>query len=120
MSNDQNVRIHELLDYVRDGRIMEAMREFYDEQVIMEEPAYGRTIGLAANLSREQQFVDSVAEFKNFEAPVVTVGDGASSYENVMDWTNTDGEDVHVEQVAVQRWRNGKITHERFYYNVGP
>lgn len=76
MSNDQNVRIHELLDCIRDGRIMEAMQEFYDEQVVMEEPACGRTVGLGAHLSREQQFVDSVAEFKKFEAPVVTVGDG--------------------------------------------
>jgi len=54
MSNDQNVRIQELLEYIRNGRIMDAMREFYAEDVVMEEPAYGRTEGLAANLDREQ------------------------------------------------------------------
>ena len=119
MSTEQSVRIHELLDYIRNGRIMDAMREFYDDDVVMEEPAYGKTVGLAANLTREQQFVDSIKEFKGFEAPAVTVGDETSCYENAMDWTTTDGKDIHVEQVAVQRWQGGKIVHERFYYNMG-
>lgn len=111
-----DVRIHELLDYIRDGRIMDAMKEFYADGVVMTEPAYGDTVGLAANLEREQAFVDSVKAFKNFEANAVAVGDGVSIYENVMDWTTVDDQDIHVEQVAVQKWEGGKIVHERFYY----
>ena len=114
-----NVRINELLEYIRNGKIMEAMQEFYADNVVMEEPMYGKTIGLKANLEREQKFVDSVAEFKGFEAPKVTTGENSSAYENVMDWKSTDGKDMHVEQVAVQEWRDGKIVHERFYYNMG-
>ena len=114
--SDNNVRIHELLDYVRQGRIMDAMKEFYADDVVMTEPAYGDTVGLAANLEREQKFVDSVKAFKNFEAPAVAVGDGVSLYENVMDWTDVNDNDIHVEQVAVQKWKDGKIVHERFYY----
>ena len=115
----QNVRIHELLDYIRNGRIMDAMREFYADDVVMEEPAYGKTIGLAANLQREQNFVDSVKAFKNFTADRVAVGDDFSIYENTMDWTDVNDRDVHVEQVVVAAWKGGKITHERFYYNMG-
>ena len=111
-----NVRIHELLDYIRNGKIMDAMKEFYAEDVVMTEPAYGETVGLAANLDREQAFVDSVKAFKNFEAPSVAIGDGVSIYENVMDWTDVNDNDIHVEQVAVQQWKDGKIVHERFYY----
>jgi hypothetical protein len=114
--SDNNVRIHELLDYIRNGRIMDAMKEFYAEDVVMEEPAYGKTASLATNLDREQRFVDSVKAFKNFETPAVAVGDGVSSYENVMDWTDVNDNDIHVEQVAVQKWQDGKIVHERFYY----
>jgi len=113
--SDTNVRLHALLDTIRAGRIMDAMREFYADDAVMEEPAYGKTVGLAANLAREQKFIDSVAQFKGFEARPM-IGDGVSSYENVMDWIGTDGKDYHVEQVAVQTWKNGKITHERFYY----
>ena len=116
---ENQVRIHELLDYVRQGRIMDAMREFYAEDVVMEEPAYGKTVGLAANLEREQKFVDSVKEFKNFETPRVSVGDGVSIYENVMDWVDVNDNPVHVEQVAVATWKDGKIIEERFYYDTG-
>ncbi len=112
----QNVRINELLDYIRNGRIMEAMKEFYADDVVMQEPAYGKTVGLAANLKREQKFVDSVKAFKSFETPAVAVGDGVSLYENAMDWTDVDGNEIHIEQVAVQKWKDGKIVHERFYY----
>lgn len=116
--SDQNVRIRELLDFIASGRIMEAMNEFYGEEVTMEEPAYGATVGLPANLEREQAFVDSVATFKTFEAKNVTTSADASSYENVMAWTTTEGQDVRIEQVAVQEWKNGKIVRERFYYNA--
>jgi ketosteroid isomerase-like protein len=116
-TTDPNVRLHELLDFIRNGKIMDAMREFYADDVVMEEPRYGKTQGLKANLEREQQFVDSVAEFKNFQTPAVAVGDGVGVYENVMDWKTTDGDDMHVEQVVVQQWKDGKIVHERFYYD---
>ena len=112
-------RINELLDYIRTGRIMDAMNEFYADDVVMTEPAYGDTVGLAANLEREQKFVDSVAEFKGFETPAVAVDGNTSIYENIMDWTGTDGTDFHVEQVVVAKWNDeGKIVHERFYYNA--
>ncbi|MEM1212903.1 MAG: SnoaL-like domain-containing protein [Planctomycetota bacterium] len=110
-----SVRINELLEYVQQGRIMDAMREFYADDVLMEEPAYGTTAGLQANLDREQQFVNSVKEFKGFTAKVA-VGENFSAYENTMDWVDQDGNDVHVEQVAVQDWKDGKIVRERFYY----
>jgi hypothetical protein len=116
---DRNVRIHELLDYIRQGRIMDAMQEFYAENVIMEEPAYGKTEGLAANLEREQAFVDSVKEFRGFEATRVAVGEGVSIYENVMDWLDVQDQAMHVEQVVVADWRDGKIVRERFYYDMG-
>ena len=114
--SDNNVRINELLEYVRNGRIMDAMSAFYADEVVMEEPAYGKTVGLAANLKREQAFVDSVKAFKKFETPSIAIGEDVSLYENVMEWTDVEGNDIHVEQVAVQKWQGGKIIHERFYY----
>ena len=114
------VRINELLDYIRNGRVMDAMNEFYADDVVMTEPAYGATEGLAANLTREQQFVDSVAEFKAFETPTVAIDGNTSMYQNVMEWRGSDGKDYHVEQIVVAEWNEqGKITHERFYYDRG-
>lgn len=112
-------RLDDLIDYIRSGRIMEAMTEFYDESAVMEEPAYGKTEGLAANLEREQQFVDGVKEWKGFDVIAKGAGDDVSFYEHTMDWVTTDGQAVHVEQVAVAKWKDGKIVHERFYYSMG-
>lgn len=114
----KKVRIHEMLDYIREGRIMAAMQEFYADDVVMEEPTYGKTVGLPANLEREQKFVDSVKEFKGFSAENVATGDDVSFYENVMDWVDLNGNDIHVEQVSVAKWKNGKIVQERFYYDI--
>ena len=119
MNATNNVRIEELLDYVRQGRIMDAMKEFYADDVVMTEPMYGDTVGLAANLEREQHFVDSVKEFTNFQVTAKGVGDDVTFYENVMDWIDTDDQPQHVEQLVVARWKDGKIVHERFYYNMG-
>lgn len=110
------VRIHELLDYVRQGRIIDGINEFYADDVVMEEPMYGKTEGKAANLVREQHFVDSVAEFRGFQVVRMAVGEDVAFYENVMDWLGKDGQEYHLEQVAVQTWKDGKIVLERFYY----
>lgn len=111
-----NVRLNELLDYVRQGRIIDGINEFYADDVVMEEPMYGRTEGKAANLVREQHFVDSVKEFKGFAVPRMAIGEDTAFYENVMDWVGQDGTEYHLEQVSVQTWKDGKIVHERFYY----
>lgn len=114
-----NVRLDDLLGYVAQGRIMDAMREFYADEVVMEEPMYGRTEGLAANLVREEGFVSSIKEFKGFAVVRKATSETSAFYENTMDWVGVDGNTYHIEQVAVQEWKDGKIVHERFYYNVG-
>ena len=100
------------------ARSREGIRACYSDDVVMEEPAYGKTVGLEANLEREEKFVASVKQLKGFEATKVGIGDGVSLYENVMDWIDVNDNEVHVEQVSVMEWRDGKIVHERFYYNM--
>jgi SnoaL-like protein len=111
-------RLDDLIDYIRTGRVMEAMAEFYDESAVMEEPAYGKTVGLAANIEREQKFVDGVKQWKGFEVTAIGTGDDVSFYEHTMDWVTQDGTEVHVEQVSVAKWSSGKIVSERFYYSM--
>lgn len=111
-------RLQDLFRYVREGRILDAMNEFYDKDTVMQENANPPTKGLAANIEREKQFLSMVKEWKGFDVPTTGVGDGVTFYENVVDFIATDGKPVHMEQVAVQKWRNGKIVHERFYYDT--
>jgi len=113
-----NVRINELIEYIQQGKILEGMEEFYADDVVMTEP-YHTTDGQAANIEREKQFLAGVKEWKHFEAKATAVDGDVSLSEQVMDWVTTDDQAMHVEQVAAARWKDGKIVHERFYYDMG-
>jgi hypothetical protein len=116
---DTSTRLEDLINHIREGKIIEAMHEFYSDDTLMTEPAYGDTKGLAANVEREQKFLDSVKEWRGFEVLAQGASASHSFYECTMDWVDNDGNDVHVEQVCVQDWRDGKIVRERFYYDMG-
>jgi hypothetical protein len=47
------------------------------------------------------------------------VGDNVTFYECTIDFIATTGQPVHMEQVSVAKWKNGKIVHERYYYDTG-
>lgn len=112
-------RLNDLLNYISQGKIIEAMNEFYDKDTVMQDNANPPTQGLAANIEREKQFLSGVKEWKGFNVTASGAGDNVTFYEATMDFIATNGQPVHLEQVAVSKWKNGKIAHERFYYDTG-
>ena len=116
---DLQQRLQELLNYTRQGKVVEAMNEFYDQDTVMQENANRSTKGLAANIEREKQFMSGVKEWKGFNVTALGVGDNVTFYEATADFITTNGQAVHLEEVSVAKWKNGKIVHERFYYDTG-
>ena len=112
-------RLNDLFGYVRQGQIVEAVQEFYDKDAAMQENANPPTVGQAANIEREKQFLSGVKEWKGFTVTASAVGNDVTFYECTMDFIATNGQAVHMEQVSVAKWKNGKIIHERFYYDTG-
>ncbi len=111
---EQVVKLNQM---IQEGKIMEAMNTFYADDLVMAENDNTPTEGLAANLVREQAFVDNTTWY-GLELKGVAVGEDISMVQWVMDFHNTDyGARMAFNQVAVQRWRDGKIYDERFYYN---
>ena len=110
-------RLEDLLAYIRTGRIPDAINEFYAEDAAMQENDQPPMVGRKPNLEREKHFLSAVKEWKGFDVTAKGVGDDVTFYETVMDWVATDGKPVHVEQVVVAKWQDGKIIHERFYHN---
>lgn len=117
-SNHQQ-RLQDLLNHIRQGKIIEAMNEFYDKDTVMQDNANPPTKGLAANIEREKQFMSGVKEWKGFTVTASGVGDNVTFYQSTSDFATTGGQPVHLEQVSVAKWKNGKIVHERFYYDTG-
>jgi ketosteroid isomerase-like protein len=112
-------RLNDLFGYIRQGKIIEAIQEFYDKDAAMQENTNPPTVGQAANVEREKQFVSGVKEWNGFNVTALGVGDSVTFYEAALDWIATDGTPVHLEQVSVAKWKNGKIVHERFFYDTG-
>src|SRR5215831_2853215 len=112
-------RLQDLLTHIRQGKVIEAMNEFYDQDTVMQENANPGTKGLAANIEREKQFMSGVQEWKGFNVTAVGGGDRVNFYEATADFIATNGQAMHAEQVSVAKWENGKIVHERFYYDTG-
>lgn len=110
-------RLEDLFAYIRGGRILDAINAFYAEDAAMQENDQPPTVGREANLEREKQFLGTVKEWKGFDVTAKGAGDDVTFYETVMDWITTDGTPVHVEQVVVAKWQDGRIIHERYYHN---
>lgn len=116
-------RVNDMISYVQSGRILDAMTEFYHEDAAMQENGKEPTVGLAANIEREKQFLAQVKDFHAFDVTSIGIdGEGSSAtalVESRMEFTNQEDKRVVLEQVSVQKWNDGKITHERFYYDSG-
>ena len=59
-------RLQDLLSYIRQGKLIDAMNEFYDKDTAMQDNANPPTKGLAVNIEREKQFLSGVKEWKGF------------------------------------------------------
>jgi len=120
-SADVGGRVRDLLSFVQQGRIIDAMYEFYAPDVRMQENNNPPTVGLEANVEREKQFVASVKQWKRFEVKSVAVDarQGVAFVQSELEFEGVDGKTYRSDQVAVQSWRDGKIVHEKFYYDSG-
>ena len=113
----RDVRVDELIQYIQQGRIIDAMNEFYAPDVRMQENGNAPTVGLAANIERERQFLAGVKEWKGFDVLAKAASNDLSFVENRIEFVATNGQTVKMQQVSVARWRDGKIVAERFYYD---
>ncbi len=109
----------QLNDLILEGRMLDALDRFYADDVVMQENLAAPTCGKAANLAREKAFLSNV-ERMNKTALIGSAVKGDMSYsEWEYDMTLKDGKRLHLSEVAARRWKNGKVVHERCYYDSG-
>ncbi|GAB4152919.1 MAG: hypothetical protein Fur0046_32720 [Cyanobacteria bacterium J069] len=100
------------------GKAMEAFEKYYGEDVVMQENENPETVGKAANRDRELEFFSKITEFRGMALKAVAFGEDVIISEWSYDYTHADWGSRTYDQVSVQRWRDGKVVHERFYYVV--
>jgi ketosteroid isomerase-like protein len=106
-------------DDVLSGKAMEAFEKYYADDVVMQENSEEPRSGKAANRKAEEEFFASVEAFNGGSVKASAVNGDVSFSEWEMDITFKGGHRVKMSQVAVRKWKNGKIVHERFFYNKG-
>lgn len=99
------------------GQLLEAFDTYYHEDVVMTEPR-GTREGKKDCRDYEVNFLNSIQEFHGLDVKAITSDEenNVTTVESAMDVTFKDGNRANMEQVAVQKWQDGQIIHERFYY----
>lgn len=111
--------VNELVEMVQNGQILEAYDKFYAENVAMRENVGAPVVGKAINREREIAFLSAVKEVHENRADFVAVDGDRAIVGWKLEFTNTDGVRIRLDQVSVQNWENGQIVDERFVYDTG-
>ena len=99
------------------GKAMEGFDQFYADEVVMQENEKDATAGKAANRDRELAFFSSLEAFHGGAVKNSAAGDDVSFGEWEFDVTFKGGSRTTMRQASVRKWRDGKIVHEKFYYD---
>ena len=111
--------LHDLNRMLLEGRLLEAFEKYCHDDVVMQENNEPPRIGKEANHAFEKNFVDSIETWNDIQIKAVTLNEeeGISMIVFFFDVTYKDGTHYAREQVTLQRWQEGKVMEERFYYS---
>ena len=115
-SVDLKATFEDIKNLVLQGKAMEAFEKYYGDDVAMQENDAPPTVGKDANRQRELDFFSKVVEFRGAEVKNVAFGEDVIISEWFLDYTHADWGKRTYDQVSVQKWKDGKVVHERFYY----
>lgn len=116
--NTLKEKVNYLNTQIAQGNILGVFEELYADNVVMQENNEVPREGKDVNREYEKKFLDYVAEWKSMNIDAVATDDetGVATIQSSMEFVGKDGNHVARTQVAVQKWENGKIVHERFFY----
>lgn len=113
MPEHQAVRT--FVSLVESGRFIDALQHYYHPSAVVWENLQQSRTGLDALIENEHRVLARFAAVTARAARVVIDGDHV-----VINWHfGFHGDNVRIllDEVAVQQWSDGKIVHERFYYD---
>ena len=109
-------QVTRLVRLVEANRILDAIDEFYDENVSMQDNLNAPVVGKAANRERERAFFGGITVHRHDALSVAIDGEQVVIHW-LLEFTGGDGKRYRLDQLAQQEWNNGLIVRERFYYD---
>lgn len=107
--------VNAFVSLVEGGRFIDALQRYYHPAAVVWENLRQSRTGLDALMENEHQMLARFATVTAHAARVVIDGDHV-----VINWRfgfYADSVRILLDEVAVQQWADGKIVHERFYYD---
>jgi len=114
---DLRTSVDQLNQLILEGKILEGFEKFYADDVVMQDNDYPQRVGKDISRQFEEDFVNGLTEFRGAKVINTIISDGVAVVEWWFDYTHKDFGVRNYNQVSVQRWKNGKIIEEKFYYN---
>ncbi len=114
---DLRTNVDQLNQMILEGKILEGFEKFYADDVVMQDNNYPARDGKEVNRQFEEAFVNGLTEFRGAKVIDTIISDDLAVVEWWFDYTHKDFGVRNYTQLAVQRWKNGKIVEEKFYYN---
>jgi ketosteroid isomerase-like protein len=99
------------------GCALDAFEELYADDVVMQENSDEPRVGKEVNRKAEQEFFASIGEWHDGKMLGSAVNGDTSFSQWFMDLTFKNGTRYTLSQVAVRKWKDGKVVHERFFYS---
>jgi ketosteroid isomerase-like protein len=111
----------DIYDMSAQGKLLDAFEKYYHNDVVMVEATGESRKGKDANRKFQQEFMNMIKEFHGTGVRAIASDEkqATTMVESWMDVTMKDGKRSTMEEVAVQKWKDDQIIHERFYYNMG-
>lgn len=104
--------VDQLIKAVREGRIVDAIDQFYAPHVELGRGALTPMFGLETGAGRSWAAANADAEWTKFRVQGVGVNGDTSFIECSLTFVSRDAQPLTMHQVAVAQWRDGTIVKE--------
>lgn len=108
--------VRQLNQLIAERKLVEGIENFYAEGVAMVEAGGEPMVGKEANRERERAFEGGLTRWDaRLLSSAVDETTGTALNEWILDYEHAQWGGGTMRQVAVQKWRDGRIVHEAFY-----
>ncbi len=108
--------VDDLTAKVVGGKSLDAIDQYYADDVTMQENEQPPRVGKAACRAFEQDLLSKVKATRTFACDGYVISGNKAYIVYRIDLDHADWGRFNVNEVAIQEWANGKVAHEKFVY----
>lgn len=109
--------VERFVQLVEAGRGLDAIVDFYAQDVVVRENQGPARAGRAALLADETAARAAVSDPRARCVRPILVADDVVVIRWIFDYVDRQGRAVHFEELAYQRWQGDRIVQEQFFYD---